>query len=522
MANLVNIFLNDPGTRDSPLVHVAPPQGKSPFTIPGWNGAGGLFAPGTPEFQAGQLYVVLTRTYNAWVDFFDRDFPWQSQVSHLAIVPRAGEELNAYYDRHALKFCYAANPLTRQMIYTCESSDIIAHECGHAILDAQHPEYWDALLSETTAFHEAFGDVAAVLSALDVPQVRALILAENGGDLRRSNSVTRLAEQMARGFYDAGYAHTVVSPDALRDLANQLKYRDPETLPGRTPAATLSSESHNFSRIFSGALYDALVGIYEQLRKENVALSPDAALAQARNDTGHLLAQGLLLAPQGDALFKTMAVALLMASQQNFGGAYFPILKKVFVARRLLKGREADALRDSAGALHAQTSALAGVASVPLSARPTWDLPEARVGEDLPSGIRKWMPVPKTEFRLTRAHTRRDQSRVLYYAAARPLAFKGDALGAANGAKVVLADAVAIQVDPDGIVVSSHFQRVDRGQEKRARDHVAKLIARRRVYAAKAGERVDPAELIAQKKPYYIAYDEQGDKQIRRAFIACG
>jgi Zn-dependent metalloprotease len=286
----------------------------------------------------------------------------------MPIFPRAGKDFNAYYDRQGLKFFCDADKVTGQMIYTCESDDIIAHECGHAVLDVHHPEYWDSLLSETGAFHEAFGDISAVLVALGSPRVRALMLAENGGDLKKSNAVTRLAEQLARGLFDAGYADAVVSANALRDVANPFRYRDPDKLPGRAPATRLSSESHNFSRIFSGAFYDVLIGIYEQLRKENTALSPDAALVQARNDAGYLLAQGLMLAPKGDALFKTIAVAMLAASQQNSGGKYFAVLKKAFVARRLLKGHEANALRETAGAGHTQTSTLAGVASVPLAA----------------------------------------------------------------------------------------------------------------------------------------------------------
>jgi hypothetical protein len=520
MPNLINVFLNDPGTPEALFVQVEPPADKSPFAIPDWDGTGGLFPPGTPRFQAGQLYVVLTRTYAMWSDYFDREWTWQPGCTHLPIVPRAGEEFNAYYDRTALKFCYAANPRTQQTIYTCESSDIIAHECGHAILDAQHPEYWDSLLSETAAFHEAFSDFSALLVALDSPRVRTFVLAENDGDLAKSNTVTRLAEQMARGLFDAGQTHAVVSPDALRDLANPFRYRDPTRLPARAPATRLSSESHNFSRIFSGALYDVLVGIYEQSRREG--LTPDDALVKARTITGHLVAQGVLLAPKGDALFKTLAVALLTASVQNYGGVYFPIVKKVFVARRLIKGREAEALRQATGALHTRTSALEGVASIPLTMRPTWELPTTRVGEDLPSGIRKWIPVPKKEFRLVKEQTRRDQTRVLYYVAPRRVTLTGTSLGVANGAVAQLVSAVTLQVNADGVVVSSHYHQIDRAQERHVRDHIAKLVARQRVYVPSPGAAVDVQELIAQRKPYYVTYDAQGNKQIRRAFIACG
>jgi hypothetical protein len=520
-SNRVNVFANDPNAKGLALEQVAPPTGKSPFSIPGWTGAGGLFNPGTPEFEAGELFVVLTHTYAVWSDFFGGDFGWQPGFAQLPIVPRAGKDFNAYYDRTALKFFYDTDPVTKRALYTSESSDIVAHECGHAVLDAHHPEYWDSLLGETGAFHEAFGDMSAMLVTLNDPVVRAAILAENGGDLAKSNAVSRLAEQLARGLYDSGYADAVVSADALRDAVNQFKYRDPATLPGRAPASKLSSESHSFSRVFSGAFYDLLVAIYTQLRGENAALSPDAALAQARADAGHLLAQGLVLAPKGDAPFKTIASSMIAVEEQSFGGKYFDALKKTFSARRILKASEANALKKVGGGGHTQTSAL-GTASASVGAPLTVDPASLRIGEDLPSGFRVAMRAPKQEFRLIEERTQRDASRVLHYTSERRIELKGKALGAASGAVVDVADALAIQVGRDGKVVSSHLHRTDRAHQQRIRDHVEKLVARGRVYEAREGEQVDPAALIEQKKPYYIAYDEQGRKRIRRAFIACG
>ena len=520
-SNRVNVYTNDPNAEGLGLEQVTPPTGKSPFSIPGWTGSGGLFDPGTPEFEAGELFIVLTHAYAAWSDFFGNDFGWQPGFARLPIVPRAGKDFNAYYDRTALKFFYNADQTTNQMIYTSESSDIVAHECGHAVLDAHHPEYWDSLLGETGAFHEAFGDISALLVTLNDPAVRAAILAENGGDLSKSNAVSRLAEQLARGLSDSGYADAVVSAGALRDAVNDFKYLAPDTLPGRAPASQLSSESHSFSRVFSGACYDLLVAVYEQLRGENAALSSDAALAQARADTGHLLAQGLILAPKGDALFKTIASSMIRADEQNFEGRYFDVLKNTFSARRILKASEADALKKSGGGGHTQTSAL-GTASVSVGVPLTVDPASLRIGEDLPSGFRAAMRAPKQEFRLVDERPQRGASRVLHYTAERRMELKGRALGAASGAVVDVSDSLAVQVDRDGRVVSSHLHETDRAHQRRIRDHVAKLVARDRVYEAREGEQVDPAALIEQKKPYYIAYDEQGRKWIRRAFIACG
>ncbi len=515
----VNVFTNDPHAQGLGLEQIMPPTGKSPFAIPGWSGRGGLFQPGTPEFQAGELYVVLTNTFAAWVDFFGADFQWQPRIAQLPIVPRAGKDFNAYYDRRGLKFFYNTDPKTQQVMYTCESADIVAHECGHAILDAHHPDYWDSLLGETGAFHEAFGDMSALLVTLSDPRVRAVVLTENDGDLAKSNSVSRLAEQLALGLFDSGYTDAVDGANALRDAVNKFKYKNPDTLPGRTPASKLSSESHNFSRVFSGAFYDLLVAIYEQLRKANASLAPDAALDQVRLEAGHLLAQGLMLAPRGDAQFKTIASSMITADQQHNQGKYFFALKKVFSTRRILKASEANALEKSASGAHTVTSSLAGTASGTLGK--SLAMVGADMGGDLPSDVRRALKVSKREFQLVGQQTKRDQSRVLHYTSTRQVELKGKQLGVARGAVVTVTDAVSLQVDQDGMVMSSHQHKVDRGQEQRIVDHVAKLVERNRVYAAKEGEAVDPAALIATKQPYYVAYDEQGQKTIHRAFIAC-
>jgi hypothetical protein len=80
---------------------------------------------------------------------------------------------------------------------------------------------------------------------------------------------------------------------------------------------------------------------------------------------------------------------------------------------------------------------------------------------------------------------------------------------------------VAVQVDSDGAVMATQLHQFDRAYEKRVHDHVAKLVARNRVHEARGGEAVDTEKLITQRQPYFIAYDVQGTKRIRRAFIAC-
>jgi len=62
----------------------------------------------------------------------------------------------------------------------------IAGQRGSTVVDAHRPELWDAPYVEAAAFHESFGDMSAILAALQLPTVRAVPLpgiANNPGDM---------------------------------------------------------------------------------------------------------------------------------------------------------------------------------------------------------------------------------------------------------------------------------------------------------------------------------------------------
>ncbi len=514
----VNIFSNDPNADGLALEQVEIPAGESRFAIPGWTGAGGLFEPGTPEFEAGALYVVLNRTFSMWIDLFGDAFTWQTGKPQLPVAPRAGKDFNAYYDRTGLKFFFQNDKSNGQIIYTCESAEIAAHECGHAILDARHPDYWDSLLTETAAFHEAFGDVSAILFTLSSPVVRQMILNENGGDLSMSNAATRLAEQMARGMSAAGYASAVASPDALRDFVNPFTYADPENLPGRGPASQLTSESHNFARVFTGAFYDLLVAIYNQLRAAKPTRDPEDALVQARADAGKLIAEGLDLAPKGDAPFRTIALSMFKANEQFFAGNYTNALRQSFVARKILADTEANLIQQTQGKGHTLTAPKKMTAVV----EPPVRLGRAgyRIGKEFSAQVADTLGL--TEYNFVSELKRADQSSVLEFRKEREFEMRDDRLGEANGVAIKLADAVSVLVDSNQQIVTSHTQIADENHEKLLQDHLIKLVERQRVYMGEAGESIDAGALIESRQPYYVTPDDAGKKRLHRAFIACG
>ena len=174
--------------------------------------------------------------------------PWEVGTI-LPVDLDFGVDLNAFYDREGLKFFHGT--AAGRTVFSGESPDVVCHELGHALLDSFKPQLFDAASIEVAAFHESFGDMSAILSALQLSSVREGVLAETGGVLRRSSRLSRLAEQL--GWAIRQSVPSAVEPDCLRNAVNTFFYRDPDTLPTTAPATSLSSEPHSFSRVFTGA-----------------------------------------------------------------------------------------------------------------------------------------------------------------------------------------------------------------------------------------------------------------------------
>ncbi len=522
----VNFYPNDPGAQHAALTQVPFPLPSRPgFAIDKWNGQPGVFQPGTAGFGAVQLYVALTQTVASWDNLFHLPFDrWQSTSGPLRVVPRAGRDFNAYYDRASLRFFYDRDPKTGQMVYAGESLDIAAHEAGHAILDERHPEYWDALHPETAAFHESFGDCSAILTTLADQGIRNAVLSETGGDLTKSNLVSRLAEQLGQAIFNVA-GPSASRKDALRDAVNRFRYRPPEDLPSSAPQSRLSAEPHNFSRVFTGAFYDILVGIYKLLRANAAA---DTALTQAREDAGKILARGVELAPPGEATYQTIATAMFKADRLNFNSKYYPVLRNAFVKRRILKATDADAFKPVTGvaarALPPRYQIRSSGEEVRvLGAPPEIDLPRvAAPGVELPDEVKTALELPReVTFSFTQSITAQPGEEVLKFVATREVRLDGPEFGEANGCLVQVSGGLSLHADVQGKIVTSHHSALARRDLAAVQENVKKLVATGSIHFTQPGETVSLDRLMAQQTPYYVDYDEAGQRRIRRAFVVC-
>ena len=248
-------------------------------------------------------------------------------TSVLKVLPRAGVDLNAYYDRTGLKFFYIKDTKTGKWCYLVDSTDVVAHELHHAFLDAIRPDFWSIQAPEIPAYHEGQADCGAMTYLLLFPEAIDFVLAETKGNLRQSNTLSRLAEQAGLVCYDLTNGATLSY--ALRDAVNNFKYADPATLPEEAPDSELTSECHSFGRLWVGCWYDVLVGIYEKLLAKNPGMTQHNALARARDVAYSLMVNAVARVPKVSGFYHAMANMMMTVDLEN-GGNYQDVIKIAF------------------------------------------------------------------------------------------------------------------------------------------------------------------------------------------------
>jgi len=313
-----------PGAERSPVTRPVPDLTAGPMPV---EIAEPVPPPGPDELRYWTAADALRRGVGFWASLIGADAAWQEEIgARLAVTLDQGVRLNAEYRRdRGLVFYH--QEVAGHLCFTGESPDIVAHELGHAVLDAMRPELWDEMSVEIAAFHEAFGDVSALLVALGLRGLREAVIAETGGELWRTSRASRIGEQL-------GWAMRQVTPhraesDCLRNASNEWFYREPGLLPPQAPATALSSKAHSFSRVFTGAMLKVLAGMVQPGADE-------AELEQASRDLGQLLVDAIREAPVSAGYFSQIAAHMLVADGRRFGSRNRDALKFGFVRHGLL------------------------------------------------------------------------------------------------------------------------------------------------------------------------------------------
>ena len=325
-------YLQDPTAPNKKITTLITLPVFSNFTVNNLN----VTKTGNPVNTLGWQRENVYANINSSLGFMKKYFPvaltkWAA-TTNLLVVPRAGLMANAYYDRASLRFFYYKDS-SNKIIYTCDSADIINHELGHAILDAIRPDFWNTAAFEIGAFHESFGDINAILTALNYNSLLDNLLFSST-DLRRSNFASAVAEQFGR---------TLGIGNSLRDAYNSYSYVNPITLPTSRipPDSGLIRTIHSFSQVFTGVFYELLTEFYELFGKNK------AGLIKARDLSSEFIFNAVKNTPATEKFFMAVANNYLAYSLSKYAGSYTAILTKVFTKRNLMPIPLAEKLNNS-------------------------------------------------------------------------------------------------------------------------------------------------------------------------------
>ena len=329
----INFIPNDPLALASVPIRTQTPRPDRPAGTAGFSVQGpvaeGLFAQGTPDFLFWQCREAALMALETWEALAGPLPEWGIPGPNrrvLPVFPNSDLDLNAYYDRESLSFF--EHNTDGKATFSGASTDVVAHETGHALLDAVRPELMNRILGganplpEINAFHESFGDCMALLTALSDQDTRTALLAASP-DLGVPNFVEALMEDLADGVL------RFLGPDdpsaQPRRALNNFQWSLPTLLPTSGSPSVLTGEEHSFSRVFTGCFYDTVRNIFNGQEDRT-----ETGLQAAAQSAGKLLIAAARKAPETARFFQAVGRTMVLEDRTQNGGAHGEAVRRAF------------------------------------------------------------------------------------------------------------------------------------------------------------------------------------------------
>lgn len=330
-----SIPLNDPTTPSLSADLEAPMMGSLKYAVHGLT----MQSRNENERRSLNCHISTGRCINALQTLMRKPLQGWASTKLLEVLPAAGSDMNAYYDRRSLRFFYYNHK--GRNVYFGDSVDIIAHELGHAFLDAMRPDFWSVQSLEIWSFHEAFSDIVAMFNLLGHDVVVKAVLEETRGNLRVSNHASRLAEQVGRLIREVTNDPSYL-PDALRNPAvERFHYVNPSTLPKEASNNKLAAECHSFGRVFSAAWYEAFVRCYEY--ESSKGSKPEIALKKSRDACMSTVLKAVAASPRVANYYEAVARCMISVAGDH-GEAYSKAFSDVFAEWNITGSQPVKAL----------------------------------------------------------------------------------------------------------------------------------------------------------------------------------
>lgn len=176
---------------------------------------------------------------------------WRKQPI-LTINPHGdcmkGCQLNAYYDpkAHALVFPEFVDKGRRK--YTCSSFDVVAHEAGHACLNAMAPNLLRTDRLDHNALHESFGDLSALFASLELasPKQQKAWLSKPSSDTCIGGELTDTCIRDPHDGEALGCEEHSLSKPLTRFMCAYLRHQWENRARGTLPIDILRQAQHDF------------------------------------------------------------------------------------------------------------------------------------------------------------------------------------------------------------------------------------------------------------------------------------
>lgn len=229
-----------------------------------------------PQFQQQMAYAIAMKTIEHFERALGRVALWAPNeagdkgagrtdryVQRLRIYPHALRAGNAFYspERKSLLLGYffasettAVDMLPGGVVFTALSSDIIAHETTHALLDGLHRRFREPTNADVLAFHEAFADIVALFQHFSMPEALRQQIASTRGDLGTENLLAELAVQFGNATGKYGGLR-----NAIGTLDRERQWSPAVPSPADYEQAT---EAHARGSVLVAAVFDAFLQIY--------------------------------------------------------------------------------------------------------------------------------------------------------------------------------------------------------------------------------------------------------------------
>jgi len=327
-------LLNDPSTPELNVSQILPAFPINlQFTVSGYN-ANGVGSTVPSMQRAVNCHITLCNSINYFqsvIGKIDKPVKQWAATRNLMVIPSAGKDFNAYYDRSSLKFFFDVDPVTKKTVYAADSIDVVAHELGHGLLDIMRPDLWNTQALEIFAFHEAFGDINALVSVMQSDVIIQHVINATGGQLMHSNVLSKLAEELGNAIYH-------ISPQGrvygyLRDASVVFNYADPHTLHQQGLDTQLVAEPHSFGRVFAGCWYEIFTKIFD---REKGKMGNVVAFKFARDTAYSCLIKAIKMAPNTVKFTEAVAKSMVAADKMKNTG-YDDIITDVFTRRGVIR-----------------------------------------------------------------------------------------------------------------------------------------------------------------------------------------